>query len=66
MRVGLLPQAEEVGSSIRWYWRDVVAWIKARNGKSDEYAVNVTGDVHRIGDEDPFSLGVKRVTTTNA
>jgi hypothetical protein len=65
-RRGLLPPPELVGTLERWHWADVVAHIKARNGKSEEYEISANGDVHRIGDVDPFSVGVKRVTATNA
>jgi hypothetical protein len=64
-RRGLLPPPEIVGTLERWHWEVVVAWIKARNGNSEDYAVDVTGAVHRIGDEDPFSAGVKRVSAAN-
>ena len=66
MRNGLLPLPEEVGTLKRWYWPDVVAWIKARNGLTDGYTISVTGEVRRRHDEDPFSAGVKRVTAANA
>ena len=66
VRNGLLPPSEAVGTSKRWYWPDVVAWIKAHNGKSEDYGVSVTGDVYRLSDADPFSAGVKRFTTAAA
>jgi hypothetical protein len=63
VRLGLLPPSEMVGHSERWHWPDVVVHIKARNGLSDDYLVSTNGDVHRLGDEDPYSAGVKRVAT---
>ena len=65
VRSGLLPPPEEVGTLQRWHWDVVAAWIKARNGQDDEYVVDVTGDVRRRHDEDPFSAGVKRVSAAN-
>lgn len=51
VRSGLLPQPEEVGTQRRWYWPDVQAWIKARNGKVDPVQ----------DDADPFMAGVARL-----
>lgn len=65
-RRGLLPPPELVGTMERWHWDLVLAHIKARNGKSDEFVVSANGDVHRIGDEDPFSAGVARVAAAKA
>jgi predicted DNA-binding transcriptional regulator AlpA len=66
VRQGLLPPPLVIGTLKRWDWNEVDEAIKARNGKLDDFAELPNGDVHRIGDVDPFSAGVKRVTAANA
>ena len=60
-----LPQPLMIGALKRWDWLEVVEWIKARNGKLEDFAEQPNGSVFRIGDEDPFSAGVARVKAAN-
>jgi hypothetical protein len=65
VKSGLLPPPEIVGTMQRWHWDEVVAFIKARNGKlGDGATVDAAGNV--VGSEvDPFILGVMRVKAAN-
>jgi hypothetical protein len=66
VKAGLLPPPELVGTLKRWHWDEVVASIKARNGKLDGGTVDVAGHLAIGSDGDPFSLGVMRAATTKA
>jgi hypothetical protein len=67
VKSGLLPPPEIVGTMQRWHWAEVVAFIKARNGKlGDSAIVDAAGHVVTGRDADPFSQGVMRAKTANA
>jgi predicted DNA-binding transcriptional regulator AlpA len=56
-----LPPPQMIGSMKRWDWQEVVAWIRAHNGKLGDFAELPNGQIYRTGDEDPFSAGIANV-----
>lgn len=57
---GLLPQPEIVGTHPRWYWPDVVAFIKARNRLATE------PEGGHPAEEDVYLRGIKRGASSHA
>jgi hypothetical protein len=66
VKAGLLPLPELVGTLKRWHWDEVVASIKARNGKLEGATVDAAGHVVFGSEADPFKLGVARVKAANS
>lgn len=64
VRRGLLPRPISVGTLQRWRWSDIEAWIVHTSvGFSSQESAAHDADPD---EEDPYSLGVKRVTPQNA
>jgi predicted DNA-binding transcriptional regulator AlpA len=64
VRRGLLPRPRNVGNLQRWRWRDIEAWIAGPcvgSLRPDSAADDTDSD-----QDDPYSLGVKRVTAPDA
>ena len=58
VRRGLLPTPRIIGNLQRWRWREIEAWI-ARQGVVLDQLGSPNADTD---EDDPYSLGVKRVT----
>jgi predicted DNA-binding transcriptional regulator AlpA len=64
VRRGLLPKPISVGTLQRWRWSDIEIWIvhtSVRFRSQESVSHNAGPD-----EEDPYCLGVKRVTPQNA
>jgi predicted DNA-binding transcriptional regulator AlpA len=58
VRRGLLPTPKIIGNLQRWRWSEIEAWIASQGAILDQL-----GSRDADADEDdPYSLGVKRVT----
>lgn len=60
VRRGFLPSPKNVGNLLRWRWSEIEAWI-AKQGSAGNQLLSPNGDA----DDDPYSLGVKRVTASD-
>ena len=59
VRRGLLPTPRIIGNLQRWRWSEIEAWIANQGAVHDQLLLrNADAD-----EDDPYSLGVKRVTT---
>jgi predicted DNA-binding transcriptional regulator AlpA len=58
VRRGLLPKPKIIGNLQRWRWSEIEAWISRQGAVSDRFGA---ADAD-IDEDDPYSLGVKRVT----
>jgi predicted DNA-binding transcriptional regulator AlpA len=56
VRRGLLPTPRIIGNLHRWCWSEVEVWIARHGAVRDQLAS------HHADEDDPYSLGVKRVT----
>lgn len=61
VRRGLLPIPRIVGNLQRWRWSEIEAWI-ANQGAARDQLLSSNADAD---DDDPYSLGVKRVTASD-
>ena len=61
VRRGLLPTPKIIGNLRRWRWSEIEAWI------ANQCAIRgQLGSRDADEEDDPYSLGVKRVTATDA
>ena len=61
VRRGLLPRPRIIGNLQRWRWSEIEAWI-ANQGAIHEQTLLRNADTD---EDDPYSLGVKRVTASD-
>ena len=61
VRRGLLPTPRIIGNLQRWRWSEIEAWI-ANQGAARDQLLSPNADAD---EEDPYSLGVKRVTASD-
>jgi predicted DNA-binding transcriptional regulator AlpA len=59
VRRGLLPKRRIIGNLQRWRWSEIEAWIVNLDAMRPQLGSRDTDD-----EDDPYSLGVKRVTTS--
>ena len=59
VRRGLLPTPKIIGNLRRWRWSEIEAWI------ANQCAIRGQLGSRDADEEDPYSLGVKRVTATD-
>jgi predicted DNA-binding transcriptional regulator AlpA len=58
VRRGLLPTPRIIGNLQRWRWSEIEAWIASQGAvRGQRSSRDADG-----GEDDPYSLGVKRVT----
>ena len=57
VRRGLLPTPRIIGNLQRWRWSEIEAWIASQSAIRDQLGLRGAND-----EDDPYSLGVKRVT----
>ena len=57
VRRGLLPTPRIIGNLQRWRWSEIEAWIASQGVVHDQVSSQYADD-----ENDPYSLGVKRVT----
>ena len=58
VRRGLLPTPRIIGNLQRWRWSEIEAWIASQGAVRDQLGSHDAD----ADDDDPYSLGVKRVT----
>lgn len=61
VRRGLLPTPRIIGNLQRWRWSEIEAWI-ANQGAARDQLLSPNADAD---EDDPYSLGVKRVTASD-
>lgn len=59
VRRGLLPTPRIIGNLQRWRWSEIEAWIV------DQDAMRAQLGSRDADEDDPYSLGVKRVTASD-
>lgn len=59
VRRGLLPTPRIIGNLQRWRWSEIEAWIANQGAVHDQLLLRNAD----VDEDDPYSLGVKRVTT---